>query len=245
MNDKKRVAVLVAGLASVATSVLGWMIHVEYESIELGREEVTDMRESIKRKRDLIEETNRIEDAVILLRGTEEVVRDITRSELESSRFVREIHSQATRSQVAVTRIARVDQPSGAVENAPPLKIRTYELTFVGDAFQLLSFVDCIESSEEFTRVVRFSVNSMPIESAQSENVAARTIVMTIEFPMYPDQIVLTRVSIDDYARRRRQLRSEIARQCRALRREPYTYDEVPDRPDPWVDPRAASTRDQ
>src|SRR5262249_42465014 len=88
VNEKKAL-IIAAAVGVLASGGLGWLIYSEYGSIAQAREMVASTRSSIDESRKLLVSTPQLEKDVIVLRETEETIREILPDEQDVNNFVR------------------------------------------------------------------------------------------------------------------------------------------------------------
>jgi hypothetical protein len=113
-----------------------------------------------------------------------------------------------------------------------------YQLTIEADAFQLLDFLDRIESHSRFMRVPNFKLSAASRRSVEEMGKAAHKITLDVETFVYEPKGGQEPVKIEGYERKRELLLGEVNRRRQALAVDSYDYRGARSRRDPWVDPR-------
>lgn len=239
MSGDKKSKVVLATLGLLAAAGLGWLIYAEYGSIAESRETVASTRASIDASRKLLVGTTQLEKDVIVLRETEEEIREILPDEQAINDFVRTLRRFEEDSGVRITSLKKKDgnvlQKKQQSESFDKVG---YELAFEADAFQLLDLLDRIESHARFIRVPNFSLTAAPRKQVEDTGQPAHKARLEVETFVYKPQSGFKQVEIDGYQRKRELLLGEISRRRQALRVASYQYNGPRGRRDPWVDPR-------
>jgi hypothetical protein len=237
VTEKKNL-IIASALGVLAAGGLGWMIYAEYGAIAQSRETVASTRASIDAARKLLVTTPQLEKDVIVLRETEETIREILPDEQDVNNFVRTLQRFEEDSNVRITSLKKKDAPTTAKKTAESFDKVAYELSLEADAFQLFDFLDRIESHARFIRVPSFSVTAASRKQVEDKGVPSHKVRMEVETFVYKPQSGLKQVEIDGYARKRELLLGEISRRRQALQVATYQYTGSRGRRDPWVDPR-------
>jgi Tfp pilus assembly protein PilO len=233
----RRTWLSIAGASALGMAGVGWMIWTEHDSIETARADVAAMRAEIDAARKLLGGTAALEREVIVMRETEEAIEEILPDEQDVNNFVRDLRRFEEDSGVRITGLKRKDQTSQKKQGDAFDKV-VYEVTFEADAFQLLAFVDLIESHARFTRVPSFSLQAAPRKQVEDKGAPAHKVKLEVETYVYRRQEGPAPAKIEGYARKRELLLGEISRHRQALAIDTYRYRGARGRRDPWVDPR-------
>ena len=118
-----------------------------------------------------------------------------------------------------------------------------YTLSLEGDAFQLLDFMNMIESHKRFMRVPTFRIQAAQRTQMEKEGVIAHRIQLDVETFVYEPKKDQKTVKIDGYDRKRDLLLGEIQRRRQDLALMPFSYRGQRGRRDPWIDPRVPVQR--
>ncbi len=236
MSDKKTWIGIVAGSCLLAVGA-GTLIWFEYENVEAAREEVAGIRTSIGSARKLLEDTNELEREVIVLRETEEAIKEILPGEQDVNNFVRTLRTFEEDSEVRITGLKKKPQVI-AGQNKEEFDKVAYQLTFEADAFELLAFLDRIESYSRFMAVPNFKLGAASRRQVEEDGVPEHKVQMDVETYVYTQADGPASVKIEGYTRKRELLLGEIIRRQQALRVSSFAYRGPRARRDPWVDPR-------
>ena len=235
MNEKKVWTTVIVGGLLVAAGA-GTLIHLERKDIASNREEVATVRANIDSARGLLKGTNELEREVIVLRETEEAIKEILPDEQDVNNFVRELRRFEEDSEVRITGLKKKAKDNTRGEQE--FDKVAYQLTFEADAFQLLSFLDRIESHSRFMRVPSFKLSAATRRQVEERGVPSHKIQMDVETFVYGQPDGPPPVKVDGYNRKRELLLGEIIRRQQALRVDSFAYQGPRSRRDPWVDPR-------
>jgi Tfp pilus assembly protein PilO len=227
------------GGGGLAAAGIGALIYLEHGSIAQAREAVADLRSRIEAARKQIAGTNDLEREVIVLRETEEAIKEILPDEGDINNFVRDMRRFEDDAGVRITALKKKPQEAASKKkNKEDFDKVAYQLTFDADAFQLLSFLDRLESHSRFMLVPSFKLSAASRRSVEEAGQAAHKVQMDVETYVYEPHAGAPPVKIDGYARKRELLLGEITRRRQALSVETYSYAGSRGRRDPWVDPR-------
>jgi hypothetical protein len=237
--SQKRWWIALLGGGTTAAGGLGALIYFAYGDIAQARENVASLRTSIETSRKLLTGTGQLEREVIVLRETEEVIQEILPDEQDINNFVRDLSDFKEDTGVQITALKKKTENAAArnKEKTDFDKVG-YQLQFQADAFQLLAFLDKIESHSRFMRVPEFKLSAAARRQVEDEGKPEHKVQMDIETYVYRPQDGPKTVKIDGYARKRELLLGEINRRRQALTVPSYSYRGQRGRRDPWVDPR-------
>ncbi len=235
MNEKRWWIGIVTGGALGALAV-GGLVYKTYTDLGRSREEVVAMRNEINSSRQLLTGTAGLEREVIVLRESEEVIKEILPDEEDLNNFVRGLRAFEEESEVRITGLKK--KPNTARGPQEAFEPVTYTLTLEGDAFQWLSFIDRIESHQRFMRIPSFKLSAASRTDIEKRGIAAHRIQMDVETFAYEPSDGPPPVKIEGFARKRELLLGEIARTRKSLSVDEYQYRGPRGRRDPWVDPR-------
>jgi hypothetical protein len=240
MNEKKTWISVIGGGCLLAAGV-GVLIYFEYEDIALARGEVAGIRTNIGGARELLKGTNELEREVIVLRETEEAIKEILPGEQDVNNFVRTLRTFEEDSEVRITGLKK-KPPEVAGQTTKEFDKVAYQLTFEADSFQLLAFLDRIESHARFMAVPNFKLGAASRRQVEETGVPAHKVQMDVETYVYTQAEGPASVKVEGYARKRELLLGEIIRRQQALRVTSFAYRGPRGRRDPWVDPRIPVT---
>lgn len=246
MKDKKTLRLVLAGGIGCG-ALLGFLIWSGYDTIAASRGEVDSLRQSIDASRKLLAQTGPLERDVIVLRETEQLIKEILPDEQDLNNFVRDLRAFEEESGVRITGLKKKADSANRKQkqDAVDFEKATYQLTIEADSFQWLAFLSRVESHSRFMSVPSFKLTAAPRRQVEDgEGPYAHKIQMDIETFVYAPQGGSAPVKIDGYTRKRELLLGEIARRRAALTIPTYVYRGQHGRRDPWVDPRISANID-
>ena len=238
MNEKKAMYVI-GGASLLLAAGFGWLIWSEYGSIGEARANVAALHTDIEQSRKLLAQTPALEKEVIVMRETEQAIKEILPDEQDLNNFVRDLQRFQEDSEVHVTSLKKRDiaakGPKGAQETFDKVG---YEISLEADAFQILSFLDRLEGHSRFLRVPSIKLDAASRRDIEATGTPAHRVKLDVETFVYRPQGGPEPVKIDGYPRKRELLLGEIARHRQAIAVDSYSYRGQRGRRDPWVDPR-------
>lgn len=239
-----------AKIGVVAFAMLGLCALVWWEkgAIEQSRADLAATNDQIDAARKQVAKINELERDVIVQRELDAAVREILPSDQDVTNYVRTLQGFADKSHVQISSLKPKSGGREDKQNKLDFQRAGYELTFQGDAFQLLSFLDLIEQNPRF-----MSVNTFTLSSAKRPERARKGAEEAIELPqheirlevetyVYKPKSDFKPVKIESYERKRDLLYDHIAEQLRGLQVQSYEYRGQRGRRDPWIDPRVPAT---
>jgi hypothetical protein len=118
-----------------------------------------------------------------------------------------------------------------------------YELTFAADAFQLISFLNLIETHPRFMSVITFKLQAAKArtgarDSEKDAQPVRHEVQLEVETYVYQPHEGGKPVKLEGYDRKRDLLATEIAKRRGSLSIQSFEYRGQRGRRDPWVDPR-------
>jgi len=237
----KKTWILVLGGGVLLGCGLGALIWNKYRAIEADRAEIATLHTAIDAARKQIEGTPTLEREVIVLRELNEVIKGVLPDTEDVNNLVRTLQQFSEDSKVHVSGIKK--KPDDTKNKLDFDKVG-YTLTFEGDAFQLLDFLNLIESHKRFMRVPTFRIQAAQRAQMEKEGVIAHRIQMDVETFVYEPKKDQKTVKIDGYDRKRDLLLGEIQRRRQDLALMPFSYRGQRGRRDPWIDPRVPAQTD-
>ncbi len=244
MNEK-RILAWVCGLGATVAIGAGVLIYFEYGSIDESRTKVATLKTGIEASRKTLTGTGAIEREVIVLRETDEAIKEILPDLADVNSLVHDISHFKDEAGVQITGLKKKAAELNRSKEKSDFDKVGYELNLEADAFQLLAFLDKIESHSRFMRVPQFKLNSAPRRQVEDTGVPRHKVSLDIETYVYRPQNGPPPVKIDGYARKRELLLGEINRRRQALQVASYIYRGQRGRRDPWVDPRVSAHTEQ
>ena len=225
------------GVGALGSLGLGAVIYYEYEAIDESHEAVASLKVGIDASRKILTGTGALEREVIVLRETEEVIKEILPDEQDLNNLVRDLSHFETEADVQISAI-KAKAPDVRNKDKTDFDKVGYQLSLEADAFQLMSFMDKVEGHSRFMRIPDFKLSAAPRRQVEDSGVPRHRIQMDVETYVYRPQTGPAPVKIDGYARKRELLLGEINRRRQALQVATYIYRGQRGRRDPWVDPR-------
>ena len=235
-KEKKTWAFLIGGGSAVVLA-LGWLIYAQMESIAEGRAEVETLRTKVATSRKLIEGTSALEREVIVQREMSTVIRNILPDNAEMNNWVRTIQGFSEESNVRITGLKKKANTSRGTEKAAFDEV-TYAFTIESDAFQLLEFLNLVETHKRFMRLPLFKITAAKRESVEETGFASHRVNVDIQTFVYEPDAESSIVKIEGYDRKRDLMVGEINRRRQDLALSSFSYRGARGRRDPFVDPR-------
>ena len=236
MNEKRMWISILAG-GCLAAAGCGCLIPTEYGNIDTAKETVANLRGQIAASRKLLTGTPELEREVIVLRETESAIKEILPDEQDVNNLVRDLSRFKEQSGVQITGLKKKPPEAGKKDNADFDKV-AYQLSCEAEAFQMLDFMDRIETHSRFMRIPSFKLSAAARKTGNDFRVPLHKVQMDVETYVYSPQVGPEPVKIDCYDRKRELLLGEISRRRQALTIAEYDYRGPQGRRDPWVDPR-------
>ncbi|MEO6708351.1 MAG: type 4a pilus biogenesis protein PilO, partial [Planctomycetota bacterium] len=221
--SEKRVFAWLCGLGTTAAIGIGVLVYFEYKSIDDSHAKVAVLRAEIEASRKVLTGTGALEREVIVLRETDEVIKEILPDEQDVNNLVRDLSHFKDEAGVQITGLKKKAADVGKKEKTDFDKVG-YTLNVEADAFQLLSFIDKIESHSRFMRVPEFKLTSAARRQVQDTGVPRHRITLDVETYVYRPQNGPPPLKLDGYARKRELLLGEINRRRQALQVSSYIY---------------------
>lgn len=236
--SEKRVWTLMLGGGAVSALGLGFLIWKSYGGIDQALQEVANLNTEIEQSRKLLTNTPDLEREVIVLRETDEEIKEILPDEEDLNNVVRTLQQYERESGVRITGLKTKPAPRVTRGAKEAFKKVAYTVTLEADAFQLLEFFDRIESHERFMSIPTFKLTAASRRDVEETGVAAHKVQMEVETYVYEKGNMPDPAKIEGYQRKRELLLGEIHRRQQALAVKSYDYRGQRGRRDPWIDPR-------
>ncbi len=214
---------------------LGALVYMQYGKIEAARNEITTLSSSITAARKEIEGTGAQEREVIVLRELTETMKQILPDTDDVNNLVRTFQKFSEESKVRISGLKR--KTTNARDKSGFDKV-AYTLSFEADTFQLLDFLDMIESHSRFMRVPTIRMTAAQRMQIENDGFPSHRVQMDVETYVYEPKNDAKPVGIDGYERKRDLLMGEINRRRQSLQLSTYSYRGARGRRDPWIDPR-------
>ncbi len=243
MTEKRLLRWIGAG-AGLALAGMGYLVWAEYGALEIARGKVAEIRGQIDTARKQLSGLAALEKDVIVLRETEQAIKDILPDDKDLNNFVRDLQDFAQDTEVSFTQVKKKDLNAGKKGATDAFEKVAYEISLEGDAFQALAFLDRVESHTRFLRVPTVALTASTRRAIEERGVPRHRVKLEIETFVYKPQAGVDPVKIESYSRKRELLLGEIAKRRQALAVQTYQYRGPRGRRDPWVDPRVPTTPD-
>ena len=237
MNEEKKRLIITSSIGAVIAIGIGVLIYFQREKIAEQRIEVENLKVAVAQDRALIKTTPELVKEVIVQRETDAVIEEILSSEKDINDLVRTLEAFGDEAGVNITQFKerRAKAKKGRRQDFENVG---YTLNFEGDAFQLLAFLDHIETHRRFMSVTAFKLSAASRNEYESDAGPQHRVQLDLETYVYTPTGVAEEVRIDQYDRKRDLLISEISKRAADLRFVPYEYRGGRGRRDPWIDPR-------
>ncbi len=232
MNSRTRWILLAVG-GGLSALGIGGVIFMTQASIQRSRDEVVALDTEIDGARKLIAKTPVLEREVILQRETDEVVAEILPNDEDINNLVRTLQGFEEESSVQISSLKQSKVPDTKKSD---FDLVAYTLQLGADAFQLLSFLDLVETHPRFMTVPGFKLQAA--RRMNDDGMPRHTVQVDVETYVYEPTAEAERVDIEGYERKRELLLGEIAARRDELMLPAYVYKGPRGRRDPWVDPR-------
>jgi hypothetical protein len=237
MNKERKAWLTMIGGGGFIAASLGWLIYSELDDISRGRVEVETLRAEVAGSRKLLEGTSALEREVIVQREMSEVIRNILPDNEDMNNWVRTIQGFSDESRVGIRGFKKKNNPARGKDELAFDEV-TYVFTLESDAFELLDFLNLVETHKRFMSVPMFKIAADKRESVEATGFAEHKVNLDIQTFVYEPESESSVVKIDGYDRKRDLMVGEINRRRQDLALSNYTYRGARGRRDPFVDPR-------
>jgi Tfp pilus assembly protein PilO len=243
MTPEKKPWIVLGVVGVILAAGAGALIYFQKKHIEEDRAQAESLRQTIAQHRDLIKTTPDLIKKVIIQRETDAVIREILPDDDETNDLVRSLHQFAQDSGFVITSLKK-QRDSAAKKNKQDFEKVGYALNFDADVFQLLSFLDKVESHSRLMNATSFKVTAAN-RSDYDEGAGPRhKVQVDVETYVYNSAVDAKEVKIEQYDRKRDLLVSEISKRAAELRVQRYDYRGPQGRRDPFIDPRVPANVD-
>lgn len=222
-----------AGLA--LTGFFGAAIYFENENIEEVRGQIELRKGEIDTAQALVAGTPDLVKEVVVERETDAVVAELLPNEEAINNFVRTLRGFEEAAGVRITAVKKKNVNSKEKRDFDRV---VYQLTFEGDTFGLIAFIDQVESDSRFMSVPSFKLSPGSRDSVDAGGRTVHKVTLDVETYVYEPQKASEPRRIDGYDRKVQQLAAEIDEARAMLQVDSYEYLGARDRRDPFVDPR-------
>jgi hypothetical protein len=240
VKKEQKTWVAVLGGGGLIAAGLAYLIYAQLGSIAESRAEVEQLRQEASASRKLIEGTGALEREVIVQREMSEVISNILPDNEDMNNWVRIIQDFSDESGVSITGLKK--QNSAAVRGRGKSQTAfdevTYAFTIDSDAFELLDFMNLVETHKRFMAVPKFKIAAASRQSVEANGLAGHKVNLDIQTFVYEPQSDGEVVRIEGYDRKRTLMVGEINRRRQDLALAEFTYRGDRGRRDPFVDPR-------
>src|SRR5580765_1034163 len=137
--SEKRILTWLETAGALAACGLGVLVYHEYGAIDESRTNVASLKVSIDSSRKILTGTGALEREVIVLRETDEVIKEILPDEQDVNNLVRDLSHFKDEAAVQITGLKKKAPDNARKEKSDFDKVG-YQLNLEADAFQLLSF---------------------------------------------------------------------------------------------------------
>ena len=235
MSEKKNWMIF-GGVCFALAAGAGALIYLKMEEIKKDEAEIVTLDSEIASAVSLLSGTKSLEEEVILQRETDEVVATILPNDQDIAELVSALQQFESQSGVSITDLKPVD--SNQSDKSDFEKV-IYSLQLSGDAFEILAFVDLIESHDRFMSVprIRLTTTRRPMTDLDGE-IPRHEVRLDVETYVYEPKGGSQSVDIENYEGKRDRLEAEILSRRDQLAFTSYDYMGRRGRRDPWVDPR-------
>jgi len=226
-------------LTSLMTIGLGGLVWRSSRGVDEARREASQFAERIRVERERLELTPKLEQDVLVFREISGRMGAILPDEEGLNDLVRSLQEFSEQSGVKIRSLRRA-APRGSAKPGGDLRGVSYTLELEGDAFELLSFLDLVETHDRFLRVPRLEIDAARRQELMVGPHRTHSIRLDVETYVFEPGAEAEPVAIEWADWKLERLRGEVSRRRNALEPAEYTYRGRRGRRDPWVDPRHA-----
>ncbi|MDB2576914.1 type 4a pilus biogenesis protein PilO [Planctomycetota bacterium] len=244
MNDKQFWSAF-GGITAGLALLLGYLIFSEIQSVDTAQAEVVSLRDQIKRSRTTVQSTPEVEQEVIILREISDRIREILPDTKDLNNVIRDFQEYMQEAGVSSQGFKPTSRSNARQRTRSAFERVSYQWRLAGDTFQVLDFLNRIETHSRFMAVSSLSIKSANRRQILDEGLASHTIVLDVETYKYvPPGANEGEVEIRSYERKRDLLSGKIGVRRQALNLQTYRYQGPRGRRDPLVDPRVPARVD-
>ena len=236
MNPEKKRWVIFGGSSLLIAAGLGTLIYFQHEGIEKRRAEAATLKRTIEEDKQLLQHTPELVKKVIIQRETDAVVKQMLSDEKDVTDLARTLNKFSEESGFNLSSVK--DGTRSTRKSKDDFERVSYTLAFEADAFQLLTFLNKIESHKRFMSVTSFKLQAANRNEYSQDSVPHHRVTLDLETYVYAPTETAKEVKIDGYDKKKELLISEISKRGSELRVPAYDYRGQRARRDPWIDPR-------
>ena len=236
MNTEKKRWLVFGGISLALAAGLGTLLYFQHEGIEQRRAEVASLQQKIEEDKKLLQQTPELVKKVIIQRETDVIVKEILSDEKDVTDLARTLNKFSQESGFNLSSVK--DGTRTTKKSKEDFERVSYTLAFDADAFQLLTFLNKIESHKRFMSVVAFKLQAAGRNEYTQDALPRHRVTLDLETYVYAPTGNAAEVKIDHYDKKKELLISEISKRASELRVPFYEYRGQRGRRDPWIDPR-------
>ncbi len=237
MNPAKKRWIILTAVSLLTAGGLGFLIYFQRQRIEENRALAENLRQTIAQHRELIKTTPDLIKRVIVQRETDAVIKEILPNDEGTNDLVRALHQFGQESGFVITSLKK-QRDATSKKGKQDFEKVGYTLAFDADAFQLLTFLDKVESHPRFMNATAFKLTAANRNDYAEDGGPRHSVQIDLETYVYRPTGVAKEVKVDQYERKRDLLISEISKRAAELRVPRYDYRGAQGRRDPFIDPR-------
>lgn len=234
-NENKRWYIF-GGSSLVLAAGLGTLLYYQNKGIQERRAEVAALSKRIEEDKKLLQQTPELVKKVIIQRETDAVVKGILSDEKDVTDLARTLNMFSQESGFNLSSVK--DGTRSTKKSKEDFERVSYTLAFDADAFQLLTFLNKIESHKRFMSVTAFKLQAASRNEYTQDALPRHRVTLDLETYVYAPTGNAAEVKIDHYDKKKELLISEISKRAAELRVPYYEYRGQRGRRDPWIDPR-------
>jgi hypothetical protein len=242
MSEKNRWIILVA-LSVLFAGGVSAMIYLQNKQIQGWHADADALRTKIAQERALTKKTPDLVKEVIIQRETDAIIKEILSAEEDINNLVRTLQEFEYESGISITSLKK-QKATKSRRGKEDFDRVGYTLSFEASAFELLAFLDLVESHSRFMSVAAFKLTGARRQAYDGGEEPRHRVQLDVETYVYKPKEGTREVRIDGYDRKRDLLVSEISKRTSDLRVPTYEYRGAGGRRDPWVDPRVPISQD-
>ncbi len=244
MNDKQFWSAF-GGITAGLALLFGYLIYSELGSVDTAQAEVVSLRDQIKRSRTTVQSTPEVEQEVIILREISDRIREILPDTKDLNNVIRDFQEYMQEAGVTSQGFKPTSNSNSRQRTRSAFERVSYQWRLAGDTFQVLDFLNRIETHSRFMAVSSLTIKSANRRQILDEGLASHTIILDVETYKYvPPGANEGEVEIRSYERKRDLLSGKIGVRRQALNLQTYRYQGARGRRDPLVDPRVPARVD-